>query len=162
MTTAPQTSGLAALADRIELWPIEKLRPYERNPRTHSEAQVDQIAASMVEFGWTNPVLVDEQGGILAGHGRLLAARKLGLADTTLIDLAAGGTPVDLEFAYTLSAQAKLMIAAHEVYLPKPKLAVEGPGGVQASFDFRGAKNDVAGRMLTVTLTNDLDGTVYA
>ena len=72
------------------------------------------------------------------------------------------GSPVDLEFAYTLSAQAKLVLTAHEVYLPKPKLAVEGPGGVQASFDFRGAKNDVAGRMLTVTLTNDLDGSVYA
>ena len=80
-------------------------------------------------------------------------------ADTTLIDLAAGGTPVDLEFAYTLSALAKLVLTAHEVYLPKPKLAVEGPGGVQASFDFRGAKNTAAGRMLTVTLTNDLDGT---
>jgi hypothetical protein len=75
---------------------------------------------------------------------------------------AADGTPVDLEFAYTLSALAKLVLTAHEVYLPKPKLAVEGPGGVQASFDFRGAKNTVAGRMLTVTLTNDLNGTVYA
>ena len=77
-------------------------------------------------------------------------------ADTTLIDLAAGGTPVDLEFAYTLSAQSKLVLTAHEVYLPKPKLAVEGPGGVQG-----GARNEGAGRMLTVTLTNDLDGTVY-
>ncbi|MCW5700087.1 MAG: hypothetical protein KIT00_09615, partial [Rhodospirillales bacterium] len=57
-------------------------------------------------------------------------------ADTTLIDLAAGGTPVDLEFAYTLSTAAKVIFTAHEVYLPKPKLAVEGPGGVQASFDF--------------------------
>jgi Phage tail tube protein len=73
-------------------------------------------------------------------------------AGTTLIDLAAGGSPVDLEFAYTLSAQAKFVLSAHEVYLPKPKLAVEGPGGVQASFDFRGAKNTAAGRMLTVTL----------
>jgi hypothetical protein len=69
LTDAPQSAGLVALADRIELWPIDRLRPYERNPRTHSGAQVDQIAASMVEFGWTNPVLVDEQGGILAGHG---------------------------------------------------------------------------------------------
>jgi hypothetical protein len=69
-------------------------------------------------------------------------------ADTTLIDLAAGGSPVALELAYTLSAQAKLVLIAHEVYLPKPKLAVEGPCGVQASFDFRGARNDVAGRML--------------
>jgi DNA modification methylase len=88
MRTSPSahtTGPLVALADRIELWPIDRLRPYERNPRTHSEAQVDQIAASMVEFGWTNPVLVDEQGGILAGHGRLLAARKLGLAEVPVI-----------------------------------------------------------------------------
>ena len=71
MTNAAATERLVALAERIELWPIVRLRPYERNPRTHSDEQVDQIAASMVEFGWTNPVLVDEQGGILAGHGRL-------------------------------------------------------------------------------------------
>jgi ParB-like chromosome segregation protein Spo0J len=67
VTDAPRGARLVALADRIELWPIDRLRPYEGNPRTHSDAQVDQIAASMVEFGWTNPVLVDEQGGILAG-----------------------------------------------------------------------------------------------
>jgi hypothetical protein len=53
-------------------------------------------------------------------------------------------------------------MTAHEVYLPKPRLAVEGPGGVQASFDFRGAGKDAAGRMLTVTLTNGLDGADYA
>ena len=53
MTDALPSAGLVALADRIELWPIEKLHPYERNPRTHSETQVDQIAASMGEFGWT-------------------------------------------------------------------------------------------------------------
>jgi len=85
LTDAPQTARLAALAERIELWPIDRLRPYERNPRTHSEAQVDQIAASMVEFGWTNPILIDENAGILAGHGRLLAARKLGLAEVPVI-----------------------------------------------------------------------------
>jgi hypothetical protein len=59
--------------------------------------------------------------------------------------------PVDLEFAYTLSAQSKLVLTAHEVYLPKPKLAAEGPGSAQASFDFRGAKNTAAGRVLTVS-----------
>jgi DNA modification methylase len=85
MTAAPQATELAALAERIELWPIAHLRPYERNPRTHSEAQVDQIAASMVEFGWTNPILIDENAGILAGHGRLLAARKLGLTEVPVI-----------------------------------------------------------------------------
>jgi DNA modification methylase len=86
LKTEPGAAGsLIALADRIELWPIDRLRPYERNPRTHSDAQVDQIAASMVEFGWTNPVLIDENAGILAGHGRLLAARKLGLAEVPVI-----------------------------------------------------------------------------
>jgi DNA modification methylase len=85
VTDAPLSAGLVALAERIELWPIEKLRPYERNPRTHSEAQVDQISASMVEFGWTNPILIDENAGILAGHGRLLAARKLGLTEVPVI-----------------------------------------------------------------------------
>ena len=64
--------------------------------------------------------------------------------------------------SYTINAGLRAVFAAHELYLPKPKLAVEDPGGVQASFDFQGAKNDAAGRMLTVTLTNDLDRTHYA
>ena len=83
-------------------------------------------------------------------------------ADTTLIDLASNGTAVDLEFAYTIDNGLSLTFEAHEVYLPKPKLTVEGPGGVQASFDFQGARNETEGRMLTVTLVNDLDGTDYA
>ncbi|HEX6112301.1 MAG TPA: ParB/Srx family N-terminal domain-containing protein [Geminicoccaceae bacterium] len=83
--TDAQSAGLVALADRMELWSIDRLRPYERNSRTHSETQVDQIAASLVEFGWTNPILLDENAGTLAGHGRLLAARKLGLAEVPVI-----------------------------------------------------------------------------
>ena len=85
MTNAAAAGRLIALTERIELWPIDRLCPYERNPRTHSEEQVDQIAASMVEFGFTSPLLIDEQGGILAGHGRLLAAKKLGLAEVPVI-----------------------------------------------------------------------------
>src|SRR3990167_1846233 len=76
-----------AMAQRIELWPIEKLTPYARNPRTHSDSQVAQIAASIAEFGFTNPLLVDSQAGIIAGHGRLLAARKLGLTEVPVIVL---------------------------------------------------------------------------
>jgi hypothetical protein len=60
----PETTSLTALAERLELWPIDKLRPYERNPRTHSADQVAQLAASMVEFGFTNAILVDESGGM--------------------------------------------------------------------------------------------------
>jgi DNA modification methylase len=67
-------------AQNIELWPLEKIVPYARNARTHTEAQVAQIAASIREWGWTNPVLLDEAGELIAGHGRLEAARQLGLA----------------------------------------------------------------------------------
>ena len=83
------SSTLTALAERLELWPLDRLRPYERNPRTHSADQVAQIAASMVEFGFTNPILVDETDGILAGHGRLMAARELGLTEVPVVRLSA-------------------------------------------------------------------------
>jgi len=66
----------------------DTLIPYARNSRTHSEEQVAQIAASIREFGFTNPVLVDGDGGIIAGHGRVLAARKMGMAEVPVIELA--------------------------------------------------------------------------
>jgi ParB-like chromosome segregation protein Spo0J len=72
-------------ADRVEHRPIETLIPYARNARTHSDAQVAQIAASMQEWGWTNPILVDEAGTIIAGHGRVLAARKLGISEAPVM-----------------------------------------------------------------------------
>jgi DNA modification methylase len=68
-------------ADRVERRSIDDLIPYARNARTHSEAQIAQIAASMCEWGWTNPVLIDPDGQILAGHGRVLAARTLGFKE---------------------------------------------------------------------------------
>lgn len=68
--------------------PAAALIPYARNARTHSDRQVAEIAASIREFGWTNPVLVDGDNGIIAGHGRVLAARKLGIADVPVIELA--------------------------------------------------------------------------
>jgi ParB-like chromosome segregation protein Spo0J len=74
-------------ATRIEFWPIERLIPYARNPRTHSDTQVAQIAASIAEFGFNNPILVDTKRGIIAGHGRLLAARKLQLEQVPVIVL---------------------------------------------------------------------------
>ena len=67
---------------------VTELIPYVKNSRTHSDEQVAQIAASIKEFGWTNPILVDGQNGIIAGHGRLMAARKLGYTEVPTIELA--------------------------------------------------------------------------
>lgn len=72
---------------QIETLPVASLTPYARNSRTHSDAQVAQIVASIHEFGFTNPVLIDEHGGIIAGHGRVLAATKLGLREVPCIRL---------------------------------------------------------------------------
>ena len=72
---------------QIEYRPIDALLPYARNPRTHSPAQIAKIAASIVEFGWTQPILVDGDNGIIAGHGRLAAARKLELPEVPVIEL---------------------------------------------------------------------------
>lgn len=72
-------------ADKIERWSISKLIPYARNARTHSAEQVSQIAASIKEWGWTTPVLVDEGGGIIAGHGRALAAQQLGIVEVPVM-----------------------------------------------------------------------------
>ncbi|MEK7773430.1 MAG: ParB/Srx family N-terminal domain-containing protein, partial [Deltaproteobacteria bacterium] len=75
------------IAERIEHWPLEKLKPYSHNPRTHTPEQVAKIAASIVEFGFTNPILVDADHGIIAGHCRLMAAQKLGLKTVPVIEL---------------------------------------------------------------------------
>jgi DNA modification methylase len=72
---------------RVEYRKVETLIPFARNPRTHSEAQVAKLASSIVEFGWTQPILVDGANGIIAGHGRLAAARKLDLVEVPVIEL---------------------------------------------------------------------------
>jgi ParB-like chromosome segregation protein Spo0J len=71
----------------IETRPSDALIPFAQNPRTHSDAQVAQIAASIREFGWANPILIDGADGIIAGHGRLLAARLLGIDAVPVIVL---------------------------------------------------------------------------
>ena len=88
-------------ADKVERRALSSLVPYARNARVHSPAQVDQVAASMREWGWTNPVLVDEAGGIIAGHCRVLAAGQLGFAEAPVM-VAAGWTE-DQKRAYLLA-----------------------------------------------------------
>jgi len=88
---APEPGATARLLGKtlkVEYVPIDALAPYQRNPRTHSEEQIAKIAASILEFGWTNPILVDGDRGIIAGHGRLLAARQLGMHRVPVITLA--------------------------------------------------------------------------
>ena len=94
---------------KIEERGIESLIPYVNNSRTHSDAQIAQIAASIKEFGWTNPILVDGDNGIIAGHGRTLAARKLGMTTVPVIELSGMS---DLQRKAYIIADNKLAINA--------------------------------------------------
>ena len=96
-------------AANVELRAVSSLVPYARNSRTHSAEQVDQIVASMREWGWTNPVLVYEAGMIIAGHGRILAAQKLGILEAPV--MTARGWSENQKRAYVL-ADNKLALNA--------------------------------------------------
>lgn len=131
---------------QIERIGVEALIPYARNSRTHSDAQVAQIAASIREFGFTNPVLVDEANGIIAGHGRVLAARKLKMADVPAIRL-----------SHLTEAQKRAYVIADN------KLALNAGWDIELLRleinDLRGLEFDVA---LTGFSTEELDALMAA
>lgn len=115
------SSKLAWPADKVERRKVASLVPYARNARTHSAEQVDQIAASIREWGWTVPVLVDEAGGLIAGHGRVMAAKKLGISDVPVM-VAAGWSEAQKR-AYVLADNKLAMNAGWDTDLLKVELA---------------------------------------
>ena len=108
-------------ADQVERRAVTSLVPYARNARTHSDEQVAQIAASISEWGWTVPVLVDEGGGIIAGHGRVLAAQRLGLAEVPVM-VATGWTEAQRR-AYVLADNKLALNAGWDTDLLKLELS---------------------------------------
>ena len=90
---------LSFAPERIEQWPLARLQPYARNAKAHGANQVAKIAASMAEFGWTVPCLVAEDGELIAGHGRVLAATQLGLTADAGAFLALSAHPTVLKSA---------------------------------------------------------------
>jgi hypothetical protein len=95
--------------------------------------------------------------GVDPGVAALSGNISVRYADTTLMDAARSGTPIDLELAYTIDTDHQLVIECHEVYLPKPKRSISGPGGIEASYDYQGAKDALLGNMVTITLINDVE-----
>jgi DNA modification methylase len=114
-------------ADAVERRSVASLVPYAKNARTHTDAQVAQIAASIREWGWTTPVLVDEAGGIIAGHGRVLAARKLKLPEVPVV--VAHGWSEAQKRAYVLADNKLALNAGWDPELLKLELADLSAGG---------------------------------
>ena len=108
-------------ADVVQRRPLSELIPYARNPRTHTDEQVAQIAAAIRQWGWTNPILVDEQGTLIAGHGRLLAARQLGLTEAPVM-VAQGWSDAQKQ-AYVLADNKLALNAGWDPDLLKIELA---------------------------------------
>ena len=108
-------------ADKVERRPVGQLIPYARNARTHSDEQVSQIAASIREWGWTVPILVDEGGSIIAGHGRVLAAQRLGLAEVPVM-VATGWTEAQRR-AYVIADNKLALNAGWDTDLLKLELS---------------------------------------
>lgn len=143
---------------KIETLATDSLVPYARNSRTHSEGQVAQIAASIREFGFTNPVLIDGAGGLIAGHGRVMAARLLGLADVPCIRL---GYLTDLKKRAYIIADNKLALSAGwdeaMLALEFQDLLAEGYDVGLTGFDLPGIDELVAGLDATPEGETDAD-----
>lgn len=108
-------------ADKVQRQSVKNLIPYARNARTHNDEQIAQIAASIKEWGWTNPVLIDETGSIIAGHGRVLAARRLGINDVPV--MVADGWTEAQKRAYVLADNQLALNAGWDTDLLKVEVA---------------------------------------
>ncbi len=122
------SSATHSLASKIELWDVEALVPYANNPRTHSKEQIAKVAASIARFGFVNPILVDASANVIAGHGRLQAAKQLGLMQVPVIILA--HLSEDEKRAYVIADNQLALEAGWDDELLKTEL------GALADLDF--------------------------
>lgn len=125
---------------------VEDLIPYANNSRTHSDEQVNQVASSIKEFGFTNPVLVDEDNGIIAGHGRIMAAKKLGLDEVPCIQLV--GLTEAQKKAYVIADNQLALNSGWD--LDMLRLEVESLQEMDFNLDTLGFDDDVIGKLLDI------------
>ena len=134
--------------------PVESLVPYVNNARTHSDEQVAQVAASIREFGFTNPILIDEQNSIIAGHGRLAAARKLGMDTVPTIQLE--GLSETQKKAYVIADNQLALNAGWDMDLLR--LEIDDLRAVDFDIDLLGFDDDVLGAVVDGGEPDDLSG----
>ena len=120
---------------RIVMRPVRELRPFEKNARTHSDAQIEQVSRSITEFGFTNPVLVDAAGTIVAGHARVRAAERLGIEQVPTICLDYL-TPAQVR-AYVLADNAIALNAGWDEALLREELVARKSSKRESSLSLR-------------------------
>ena len=140
--------------------PITRFNQFQGSIKKNGRALGNVVAAQLTYSNNLARIETIRSDGKIEGADPTVASLtgnlEVRFADTELIDAATNNTPLELTFSYVIDATKSLTFIAHEVYLPKPKLSISGPGGIQATFDWQAAKNTAAGHMLTVQLVNDV------
>lgn len=140
--------------------PITRFNQFQGSIKKNGQALGNVVAAQLTYSNNLARIETIRSDGKIEGADPTVASLtgnlEVRFADTELIDAATNNTPLELTFSYVIDATKSLTFIAHEVYLPKPKLSISGPGGIQATFDWQAAKNTAAGHMMTVQLVNDV------
>ena len=140
--------------------PITRFNQFQGSIKKNGQALGNVVAAQLTYSNNLARIETIRSDGKIEGADPTVASLtgnlEVRFADTELIDAATNNTPLELTFSYVIDSTKSLTFIAHEVYLPKPKLSISGPGGIQATFDWQAAKNTAAGHMLTVQLVNDV------
>ncbi len=129
---------------------IDDLIPYANNSRTHSEEQTNQVASSIKEFGFTNPILIDDQGGIIAGHGRVLAAKKLGLKELPCVELV--GLTESQKKAYVIADNQLALNSGWD--LDKLKLEIDTLSDMDFNLDLLGFDDNFLSELIDIDDTD--------
>ena len=156
-----ETSSSSSVSSNPNIQPYTRFSQFQGFIKSGTETLANVTSASLTYSNNLEKIETIRNDGkveaIDLGVASLSGSIAVRYADNTLMDKARAGLPIDLEMGYQLSETEKLVIVCHEVYLPKPKRSVSGPGGVECSYDFQGAKNAELGKMLTVQLINDVE-----
>lgn len=158
----PSTVTVAPDPEELELNPISQ---FKGALRSGGQLLGNVRSASVSYSNNMEPLEAIRDDGMIDGvdpaPASLTGSFEMRFADMNFINMAGSMTPLDLEFSYTLNSSHFLKIAAHRVFLPKPKIGVSGPGGIPATFNFQSARDPGQEKMMTITLRNDLDGEIY-
>lgn len=155
-----EVTGAASVAGALNALPLTRFGAFQGAISREGSPLGNVVSAQVTYSNNVERIEVIRDDGRIEGADPSIAALtgtiEVRFADQTLLDQAVNGTPAELEFTYALDADTSFTLTAHAVYLPKPKLALQGPGGVQASFAWQAARDPTLGRMATATLRNDV------
>lgn len=156
-----ESGSTTAIADNPEVYKYTRVSQFQGYIKSGGEFLANITATNATYSNNLEKIETIRNDGLVEaidlGVASLSGSISARYGDNVLLDKAREGTPVDVELGYQLTDSMKLVIECHEVYLPKPKRSIDGPGGIECSYDFQGAKSEELGHMMTVKLINDVE-----